>query len=125
MAKYQNPQMIDDALNYLKNNATRVTLCSAQPTTYAEGITTYALGTVASASGNFTIGAGDVSGRKITYGPGTIVVGTAGNVTHIALLATAGSGTLLFAGTCASTAVSAAGTVVLSAWDVEEILAIS
>lgn len=125
MAKFQNTQMIDDALNYLKNNAVRIAVSNTQPTTYAEAMTTYAIGTVATATGNFTIGAGDSSGRKITHSAATIAVGTTGTVAHIAFCGTAASGTLLFVGTCAPTAVTAGGTVVIAAWDVDEILAVA
>lgn len=54
MAKYINPNMIDASLSYLQTNAAKVTIATAQPTTYAEGLTTYAIGTLACASGNFT-----------------------------------------------------------------------
>lgn len=121
MAKYENPVIIDAALGYLQNNANKITIATAQPTTYAQAATTYALGTLGVASGNFTLADGDSTGRKITYGPGTVVVGTSGTVNHIAFVATGGAGTLLFVGTCAPISVTAAGTVVIAAWDVTEI----
>lgn len=120
MAKYQNPIVIDAALAMIQAS-TRVTISTAQPTTYAEAMTTYAIGTLAAASGNFTIANGDSSGRKITYGPGTIVVGTTGTVTNINFCYITGTGTLIMSGTCAPTAVTAGGTVVIAAWDVTEI----
>ncbi len=121
MAKYINATLLDRSLELLQASANRVTICSAQPTTYAEAMTTYALGTLAASSGNFTIANGDTSGRKITYAAATVTVGTSGNVTHVALCGTAGSGTLLLVGTCATQAVTAAGSVIISAVDVWEI----
>lgn len=121
MAKFAADTLIDRALELLQATANRVTLGTAQPTTYAEGMTTYALGTVAAVSGNYALANGDSSGRKITYGPGTIVVGTSGTVNHVAFLGTSGSGTLLLVGTCAPTSVTAGGTVVIAAVDLWEI----
>lgn len=117
MAKWANDQLMDDALNYIKTKSTIVSICSAQPANNAEALSTYALGTVATETANLTLG-DDTSGRKVTHSAATIVVGTSGTVDHIAFT---GSGTLLFVGTCAPTAVTAAGTVVLSAWDVDSI----
>jgi hypothetical protein len=118
MAKWANDQMMDDALNYVKTKATILSMCNAQPTTAAEALSTYALGTIATATGNMTLGNGDSSGRKVTHAAATLTVGTSGTVSHVAFT---GSGSLLFVGTCAPTAVTAAGTVILSAWDISEI----
>ena len=113
MAKFLADTILDRGLELLQASANRVTLCNAQPTTYAEGMTTYALGTLAAASGNYAIADLGGGGRQVTYGPGTVVVGTTGTITHVAWLGTSGSGTLIHVGTCASTAVTAAGTVVI------------
>jgi hypothetical protein len=121
MAKWANNLIADWGLNAgFQQIAIRVAIATAQPATYANW-GTYAVGTLAIASANFTLGTGDTNGRKLTLGAATIVVGTSGTVTHICFAATAGSGTLIFAGTCAPTAVTAAGTVILAAWDVDEI----
>src|SRR5512139_3897314 len=98
----------------------RVAIATAACVTYAN-VSTNAVGTLAIASANFTVGTGDTNGRKITLGAATIVVGTSGTVNHVCLYGTAGSGTLVLAGTCAPTAVTATGTVVLAAWDCDEI----
>lgn len=121
MAKFVADTVINAALEKLQSNAVRVTICSAQPATYAEGMATYALGTLAAVSGNFTIADGDSSGRKVTYSAATVVVGTSGTINHVAWIGTAGSGTVLAVGTCAPTAVTAAGTVVINAVDIWEI----
>jgi hypothetical protein len=121
MAKWAYNGIADYGLNSgFQQVAIRVAIATAQPATYANW-GTYAVGTLAIASANFTLGTGDTNGRKLTLGAATIVVGTSGTVNHIAFAATAGSGTLIFVGTCAPTAVTAGGTVVLAAWDVDEI----
>lgn len=43
MAKIVHDDVLDGALNYVKNNTTRISVCSTQPTTYTEAITTYKL----------------------------------------------------------------------------------
>lgn len=118
MAKYMNPSAMDAAHAWIRDNATMASYCSTQPTNVTEAIATYALGTIAVASGNWAIGAGDVSGRKIRYAGCTMAIGTAGNGGHMAFY---NSGTLIAVGTCAVTAVSAGGSVIVAAFDLNEI----
>ena len=120
MAKFICLDMEDAALIWFQQNVSRVAIATAAMLTYTDW-TNYAVGTLAVGSANLTRAAGDATGRKITYGPATIVVGTSGTVTHIGFVGTAGSGSLLLAGTCAPTAVTAAGTAILAAWDLDEI----
>ena len=116
MAKSINNTVLDQALNYVKSNATRMTICSAQPTTYAEANSTYALGSVTMASGDFTLANGDVSGRKITVAAKTgNAVAVAGTATHVALLDVTNSALLLVT-TCASQAVASGGTFDVGSW---------
>lgn len=124
MAKYINTAIMDAAFVWFQQNVSRIGIATAQPTNYTD-FGTYAVGTLAMASANFTLAAGDTSGRKCTMAAATIAVGTSGTVNHIAFVGTAGSGTLLFVGTCAPTAVTSGGTVILSAWDFDEILNVS
>lgn len=122
MAKSVHNDVLDAALNLIKNNATRMTLCNAQPTTYAEANATFALADVTIDSGDFTGPAdGDVSGRKITVGAQTGVdVDTTdpGGTNHVALLDVSNS-KLLYVTTAPDVAVDAAGTVDIAAWDIE------
>jgi len=121
MAKYAYNGVADYGLNAgLQQVAIKVSIATAACVSYAN-FTANAVGTLSCASANFTLGTGDTNGRKLAYGPATIVVGTSGTINHICFAATAGSGTLLFAGTCAPTSVTAAGTLILNAWDVNEI----
>lgn len=121
MAKIVHDDVLDGALNVIKNNATRQTVCSAQPTTFAEGNATYALADVTMASGDFTIANGDTSGRKVTVAAKSgVLIDVTGTATHIALLDVTNS-KLLYVTTCTSQALTANGsnTVNFPAWDIE------
>ena len=74
MAKTTADRVLDGALNIVKNNDTRMTACSAQPTTYTEATATYKLANVTMASGDFTAANGDTSGRKLTVAAKTGVL---------------------------------------------------
>jgi len=120
MAKYNNPLGPDAALGWYRDNTTIVSACGTQPTTQETGtIATYALGTVAYGTALWTIAGGDVGGgRKITAGAATITLDASGTVTHFAFV---GPTYLTIVGTCAPTAVTAAGTVIMNAFDAVEI----
>lgn len=120
MGKAMHDDFADASLNLLKNYATRLTVCSAQPTSYAEANATYALADVTIDSSDFTGPAnGDTSGRKITVGAQSgVTVDSSGTATHVALLDVANS-KLLYVTTCTSQALTAGNTLSTSAWDVE------
>lgn len=111
MGKATHSDVLDGALDIIRNNCTRVTLCSAQPTTYAEANATYMLASVTVSSSDFTKANGDTSGRKLTFGGKTgVSVTTGGNATHLAYLDVTNS-KLLDVHTTPTTAVAGAGTV--------------
>lgn len=121
MAKSVHDDVLDGALNIVKNNVTRQVVCSAQPTTYTEGNATYALADVTMASGDFTNANGDTSGRKSTVAAKSgVLIDTSGTATHIALLDVTNS-KLLYVTTCTSQALTANGsnTVNFPAWKFE------
>ena len=121
MAKSVHDDVLDGALNILKNNVTRQVACSAEPTTYAEGNATYALADVTLASGDFTVANGDTSGRKVTVAAKSgVTIDTSGTATHVCLLDVANS-KLLYVTTCTSLALTAGGgnTVNFPAWKIE------
>jgi hypothetical protein len=121
MSKTVHDDVLDGALNIVKNNCTRQVACSAQPTTYTEGNATYALADVTLASGDFTVANGDSSGRKITTAAkSSVLIDTSGTATHIALLDVSNS-KLLYVTTCTSQALTAnaSNTVNFPAWDIE------
>lgn len=120
MAKSVNNDVLDAALNLIKNNGTRLAVCSAQPTTYAEAMTTYALATVTIDSADFTGPAdGDTNGRKLTVNAQTgISVTASGDATHVAVCDLTGT-RLLYVTTCTLQALTSGNTVDTPAWDIE------
>lgn len=122
MAKWQNDLMLDAALNWLKSDATyaatKLHVCSSQPTTYAEANATYMLAQVAIDSSDFTGPAnGDTNGRKISINEqADISVTNSGTAEHIALT---NADTLLYVTTCTSQALTSGNTVTVPAWDIE------
>lgn len=65
MAAFQHTDIHDAGLNHITANTTVLYICSAQPATYAEATSTYALGSKTTPTFTGPL-AGDVSGRKIT-----------------------------------------------------------
>lgn len=119
MAKSVHNDVLDAALDEIINNATRMTICSAEPTSYTEANATYALADQTITSGDFTKADGDTSGRKATVAAQSgVTVDTTGTGTHLALLDVTGT-RLLYVTTTASQAVAASGTADIGAWDIE------
>lgn len=111
--------MLDAALDYIKNNCTAMTACSAQPTTYEEATSTYALADVVMSDADFTHGAGDTSGRKTTVSSkNTVDIDVGGNANHVALVRTSAS-LLMYVTTCTTQALVSSGTVDFPSWDIE------
>lgn len=120
MAKSVHNDVLDAALNEIATS-TRMTVCSAEPTTYAEANATYALADVTMAGGDFTNADGDTSGRKVTVGAkSSVLIDVSGTATHVALM-DVGNTTLQYVTTCTSQALTANGsnTVNFPAWDIE------
>lgn len=110
MGKSVHDDVLDGSHDIVKNNCTRMTVCSAEPTSYAEANATYALADVTMTSGDFTNANGDTSGRKCTVSAKSgVLIDTSGTATHIALLDVANS-KLLRVTTCTSQALTANGT---------------
>lgn len=85
MAKWASDTFLDQALDYLKTNATKMFVCSAQPANYSEASSTYALADTTVSSTDWTK-ADDTSGRKLTFGGKSgVTVDTTGSATHIAI----------------------------------------
>lgn len=120
MAKSVHNDVLDAALNYIKNNATRLCVCNAEPTTYTQAITTYKLGIKTITSADFASPAdGDVSGRKLTVNAQTgVTVDAGGSATHYALCDSATS-KLLYVTTVTSQVLTLGNTMNTPAWDVE------
>ena len=117
MAKSVHTDVLDAALAVIAT-ADRISVCSTQPTTYTEAITTYKL--AISTTPTFTgPAAGDVSGRKITVDQETLMtVDASGTAAHVALCIS-GTTKLLLVTTCTSQVLTAGNTVNIPAWDDE------
>ena len=117
MAKYANPNFIDGAFNYIKNSVDTITytLCSTQPATRADAVTTLMLAsTTLVKATDITLAAGDTSGRKMTISAKTgIAVTNSGSGQHVAIC---NATELLFVTTTTTQAVSAGGTVDIGTW---------
>ena len=105
---------------------TRFTVCSAEPTNFAEATTAgafmLAIATVVAGDGNgdFVISDGDTSGRKVRMTAQTgVIIGTAGTANHIAIV-DFGNSKLLIVTTCTTQVLAAGGnTVTIPAFDWE------
>lgn len=123
MAKSQLDAIYDSGtLAYVRVRATRVTVCSTQPTTYAQANSTTGYMLAKSdviTSTDFTLADGDVSGRKISVAAqNSITVSANGTAQHVAWIGSTGS-TLLLVTTCTSQSLTAANLVNIPAHDFE------
>lgn len=120
MGKSVHNDVLDAMLSYVKNNATRLSVCSSEPTTYAEATSTYKLAMKTISSSDFTGPTdGDVSGRKITVNQAANMdVEASGTAQHVALCDSANS-KLLYVTTCTPQVLTAGNTVTCPAWDIE------
>lgn len=117
MAKLVHDNVLDAALNLIKTTANLMVVCSTQPTTRTEAVTTYALADVAMATGDFTVSNGDTNGRKVRVGAKSAVpVDTTGSAQHIALV---DGSNLLYVTTCTTQALTSGNTVDIPVWDIE------
>lgn len=119
MAKYANDLIMDAGLDVIAT-ATRMNVCSAQPTSFAEA-GSLSLADVTLDSGDFSKANGDVSGRKVTVAAQNgVLIDSSGTATHVALSRVSDS-TLLLVTTCTSQALTANGsnTVNVPAFDDE------
>lgn len=116
MAKRVHDAVLDGAFAVL-DDGTTITVCSQEPTTRTEAITTYMLASDALTGADYTVADGNASGRKCTIAQQTNVpITNSGTATHIAIC----DGTrLLYVTTCTSQALTAGGTVTIPAWRVE------
>lgn len=122
MGKFANDDVLDALLAEIATGD-EITVCSAEPTTYTEAHTTYKLAdgslTPGNGNGDFTIGDGDASGRKLTVAQqGPLAIDASDTATHIAITDTANS-KLLAVTTCTGQSLTSGGTVTVPAFDIE------
>jgi hypothetical protein len=121
MGKAAPDYMIDGALERVAEADTQY-VCSAEPANFA-GIAAVALADAAltpgDGNGDFSIGNGDSSGRKVTVAQqANVPIDATGNASHI-VLADAANSRLIYVTTCTTQALTSGGTVTVPAWDVE------
>jgi len=121
MAKLMPDGILDLLHAEIRKQVTGISVCSTQPTTYAEATTTYKLADVNGVtSTKFTLGNGDTSGRKITLAAQNgLTVDTTGTAAHVAWWSTTGSGLLVMVTTCTTQALTTGNTVNVPAHDFE------
>ena len=116
MAKSVHNDVLDAALDKIAT-ATLMTACSAEPTTYTEAITTFALADVTMVGGDYTNADGDADGRKVSVAQKAgVTVDTTGDATHVAL--TDGVD-LLYVTTCTLQNLTSGNTMTFPTWDAE------
>lgn len=120
MSKYINDIVMDAALAKIAEGNI-LTVCSAQPTTRTQAISTYKLAAIAltagDGNGDFLIANGDTNGRKITISQqDNITVDTTGSATHVAIC---NSTDVLLVTTCTAQPLTSGNTVTTPAFDDE------
>lgn len=120
MGKFVHDDIYDLPLAAIADNGTRMFLCSAQPTTWTEALTTYNLASKTLVTGNgngvYTIANGSVSGRKLTVAQQTgITVTAAGTATHVAICGS-GNEAVILVTTITSLACQVGATVTVNAF---------
>jgi hypothetical protein len=117
MAKWCNDDVLDAALDEIRDNCNLLILCSAQPTDRNDAVNVVNLADVAMISTDFTKADGTVSGRKLIVAEKyTVTVDHNGNATHIAMVDAA---RLLYVTTCPTKAVVTTEPVNILTWDIE------
>ena len=118
MGKKILPAVYDAQLSFLVNNANRLFVCTAEPTTYEEASATYALAGATLAPANFAGPAdGSVSGRKISLLPvENIPIDVGGSATHI-VLADATNSRILLVTVCTAQTLVAGNNVTVDSFD--------
>ena len=136
MGKNVHDDVLDAALEYIQNNATRLVILNDEPTgasAYTDAQTNadssgMRLAEVTISSGDYTGPAnGDTSGRKIAVNAQTSLsvdgVAASDSATHVALVqyhaSSASSQAVLYTTTCTSQTLSGGNKVNTPAWDIE------
>jgi hypothetical protein len=118
MSKSSHSDVLDGLGDVIQANCNLMVACSAEPTTRAEAVTTYALADVAMSSGDFT-NATDGTGRKLTVAAkSSVPIDATGDATHIALV---DSTRLLYVTTCTQQTLTSGGTVDFPSFDIGKV----
>lgn len=113
MSKYAATAVLDALLDKIATGVV-MTVCSTQPTSYAQATSTYKLASVSMSGGDFTKAAGSPSGRQVTVGSKSGVSVTAsGSAQHVAIC---DGSTLLYVTTLTAQALTSGNTVTIPSW---------
>lgn len=123
MTKTADDTVLDGLLDIVANNGNKMTVCSTQPTTYAQANATYELASASmstgAGNGDYTEANGDVSGRKLTMTQkSNLTIDNSGTALFIAIIDTTHS-VLLVVTSCTSQALTSGNTVTIPAWKME------
>lgn len=122
MAASAHDKVQDEGLTYARDNATHLALCDGEPANLAAAQSGGAnfIGEVAIGPGDFTLAAGDVSGRKATVAAQAGVSTTnSGSVDHVAIRNDTGAELLIVDPVSTPESVAAGGTTDVDAFSVE------
>jgi hypothetical protein len=115
MSKYTPDAILDTILDAIAAG-TVLTVCSTQPTTYAEATSTYKLADVVIDSGDFSKSNNSPTGRKLTVASqSAVTVDSTGTAAHLAIC---DGSDLLCVTTVTSRAVTSGDTVTIPAWNI-------
>ena len=113
----------EQLLDYIADTGDTLYICTDEPANYA-GIAAVEVGSVAltegDGNGDYTIGDGDTSGRKLTLAQQTVTPDDTDSVTHIVIADDVGE-ELLAVNTCSSYAVTNGVDVVIASYDIVEV----
>ena len=114
MTKIVHNDVLDAALDEVAT-CTRMTACTAAPTSVAEATSTYSLAIITMTGGRY-VNADDTSGRKCTVAQLTgVAVTTTGSATHVAL----NDGTsVLYVTECTGQSLTSGNTMTFNSWEI-------
>lgn len=120
MTKFAPDTTLDAFLDYIAESD-KLTVCSTQPTSYAEATGTYMLAevelTAGDGNGDYVI-ADDTSGRKLTVAQQlALAIVASADAEHVAL-SKVGDTTLRYVTTCTLQALVSGGTVDVPSWKI-------
>lgn len=114
MTKFASDSVLDALLDKVATG-TILTVCSTQPTTRTEAVTTYKLADVVIDSGDFTK-SDATSGRKVTISQqDNISIDTTGTAAHVAIC---DGSNLLYVTTVTSQVLTSGNTLTIPAWTI-------
>jgi len=115
MAKSAHVDVLQNGLQYIKDNADKYYACSAEPTTFTEASSTYALAEANISSADFTWGTG-VTGQELSVSAkSNISINSDGALTHVAIC-DSGNSKLLIVDTTSTQNLYAGNLLNLPSW---------